>query len=105
MRRLYRARRDMLMRAIAQHLPDAKPRGIAAGLHVTLYLPDGLDEAEICRRAARRGVAVDGLARYRLSSGGPPALLLGYGSASESSLKAALRILAGLVRRPDSAKA
>jgi GntR family transcriptional regulator/MocR family aminotransferase len=99
MRRIYRARRDLLMRAIARHLPEAAPRGIAAGLHVTLHLPKGADEAALCRRAARRGVAIDGMAKYRLSPGGPPALLLGYGRASESSLRAAVRILAEAMGR------
>ena len=97
MRRIYRARRDVLMQAIAELLPEADPRGIAAGLHVTLYLPGTVDEAGVCTAMARRGVAIDGLAKYRLSTGGPPALLLGYGGASESSLRTAVRILADVI--------
>jgi GntR family transcriptional regulator/MocR family aminotransferase len=97
MRRIYRARRDVLMRVIEEFLPEAEPRGIAAGLHVTLYLPGTVDEAQVCSAMARRGVAIDGLAKYRLVAGGPPALLLGYGCASESSLKAAIRILADVI--------
>ena len=94
MRRIYRARRDALMQAIRDFLPEAEPRGIAAGLHVTLHLPDGLDEARICKAAAARGVAIEGLGKYRVTAGGSPALLLGYGSASEGSLKSAVRVLA-----------
>lgn len=94
MRRVYRARRDVLMRAIDEFLPQAEPHGIAAGLHVTLYLPSGSDEAGICTQAARLGIAIEGLKKYRLSSRGRPALLLGYGSASESSIRAAMGVIA-----------
>lgn len=94
MRRIYRARRDMLMRAIREFLPMAAPAGIAAGLHVTLQLPNHVDEAQVCEAAARRGVAIEGIRKYRLSGQGAPALLLGYGSASEASLRIAVRIIA-----------
>jgi GntR family transcriptional regulator / MocR family aminotransferase len=94
MRRIYRTRRDVLMRAIREFLPAAEPAGIAAGLHVTLQLPSGIDEAKVCEAAARRGVAIEGIRKYRLSGEGPPALLLGYGCASEGSLRAAVRIIA-----------
>ncbi len=49
MRGRYRARRDALVQALADELPDATVKGIAAGLHVTVEIPE-------CRRArARRG--------------------------------------------------
>lgn len=98
MRRIYRGRRDALMRAIEEFLPETEPHGIAAGLHVTLYLPAGMDEAEVCEAAARRGVAIDGLQKYHVSTGGSPALLLGYGNASEGSLRTAVRIIAEAMR-------
>ena len=44
MRVRYRARRDALVAALAEELPEATVHGIAAGLHVTVELPDGLDE-------------------------------------------------------------
>ena len=40
----YRARRDAVVAALAEALPEATVRGIAAGLHVTAELPDGYDE-------------------------------------------------------------
>ena len=94
MRRIYRARRDVLMQAIGEYLPEAEPKGIAAGLHVTLHLPRRVDEAKLCRTVAKRGVAIEGMTKYRLSRAGPPALLLGYGRATEASLLSAVRILA-----------
>jgi GntR family transcriptional regulator/MocR family aminotransferase len=97
MRRIYRMRRDVLMRAIREFLPIATPGGIAAGLHVTLQLPNCIDEVKVCEAAARRGVAIEGIGKYRLSGKGAPALLLGYGSASEASLRAAVRIIADVI--------
>jgi DNA-binding transcriptional MocR family regulator len=46
-----------------------------------------------------RGVAADGLNRYRASPGRQPVLLLGYGRAPESALRSAVRVLADVVAR------
>jgi len=97
MRRIYRMRRDVLMGAIREFLPIATPAGIAAGLHVTLQLPNCIDEVKVCEAVARRGVAIEGIGKYRLSGKGAPALLLGYGSASEASLRAAVRIIGDVI--------
>ena len=94
MRRLYRRRRDVLIGALAKHLPDARVGGIAAGLHATVRLPDGLDEHSISADLASRGIAVEVLGKYLMAAKTPPTLLLGYGRASESALRAAVKILA-----------
>ena len=78
MRPIYRARRDALLRALARHLPDVRPTGASAGLHVLAWLPEGSDEAGIVERAAQRDVAVDGLASMRVRVSAPPGLILGY---------------------------
>ena len=39
MRPLYRRRRDALLAALRERLPDLEPAGIAAGLHLVAYLP------------------------------------------------------------------
>ncbi len=57
MRARYRSRRDALVDALAEALPEAAVRGVAAGLHVTVQLPDGVNEQAIRRggpRPARR---------------------------------------------------
>ncbi len=54
MRATYRARRDALVNALEQELPEATVRGVAAGLHVTVELPEGYDEQAI-KRARRSG--------------------------------------------------
>ncbi len=47
MRCRYRDRRDALVEALHQSLPEAAICGIAAGLHGTVCLPEGSDELAI----------------------------------------------------------
>src|SRR5215470_14547490 len=81
----YRRRRDRLVAAVRAAAPQVRVTGIAAGLHALLRLPPGQDEDALVARAARHGLAVEGLSDYRLggSSGGAgldgdPALVVGY---------------------------
>jgi GntR family transcriptional regulator/MocR family aminotransferase len=57
MRPLYRRRRDALLAALRERTPQLEPAGIAAGLHLVAYLPDGVDETggRPGRRAPRPG--------------------------------------------------
>jgi GntR family transcriptional regulator / MocR family aminotransferase len=83
MRPIYRSRRDALLRALAQHLPDLEPAGIAAGLHLVAWLPQDLDEAAVIAAAAREGVAVAGVTPYRLSPAPRGGLIFGYSNLNE----------------------
>ncbi len=97
MRASYRARRDALVAALAEELPDAVVRGIAAGLHATVELPDGYDEQAILVEARRRRIALMGMGELRINTPGPPTLLLGYAQLSEAAIPAAVRELAGAI--------
>ena len=61
MRPIYRRRRDTLLAALREQIPELEPAGIAAGLHLVACLPDDLDEAAVVRRpppsAASRSTA------------------------------------------------
>jgi GntR family transcriptional regulator/MocR family aminotransferase len=94
MRPLYRRRRDTLLAALREHLPELEPAGIAAGLHLVAYLPDHLDEADVERAAAERGVSVYGLAPYRLEAEGRPGLIFGYATLPERTLSTGVALLA-----------
>jgi GntR family transcriptional regulator/MocR family aminotransferase len=99
MRATYRARRRTLVDALGTALPTARVRGIDAGLHATVELPAGHDEAAIRAAAARRRIAVEVLGDYRLGPGeGPPTLLLGYGAMPAESIRAGVAELAAAVR-------
>jgi GntR family transcriptional regulator/MocR family aminotransferase len=62
MRLRYRRRRDALVDALTGFKVGI--RGLPAGLHLLLHLPDG-NEHEVLRRAAEAGVALAGLSRLR----------------------------------------
>jgi GntR family transcriptional regulator / MocR family aminotransferase len=97
MRPIYRRRRDTLVAALRERLPDLEPAGIAAGLHLVAYLPSDLDEAALVDAAARRGVALYGLAPYRLSHDGRPGLIFGYATLDERAITEGVEILAEVV--------
>jgi GntR family transcriptional regulator / MocR family aminotransferase len=105
MRSRYRARRDALVETMAEALPDARVRGIAAGLHATVELPLAVDERDLRAEAERRRVAFETLGDYRIAAAnGPPTLLLGYAKMAEPAIAAGVREIAAMVealtRRP-----
>jgi GntR family transcriptional regulator/MocR family aminotransferase len=98
-RRRYRRRRDALVTALSNHLPEARLGGAAAGLHLIAWLPAMADEAAVARRASERGIALHTLHGHSaVVAPAPPALLLGYTSLSEEALRDAARELAQAVR-------
>jgi GntR family transcriptional regulator/MocR family aminotransferase len=100
MRPIYRARRDALLAALTRYLPELRPVGASAGLHVLAWLPDGIDEATLVERAAELGVGVEGLTPYRSASSiGPGGLLFGYGTVTEGGIEEGVRLIAGLTNR------
>jgi GntR family transcriptional regulator/MocR family aminotransferase len=94
MRPLYRRRRDALLAALGKHTPELETAGIAAGLHLVAYLPGGVDETAVVEAAARRGVAVYGLAPYRISCEGRSGLIFGYATLREHALTEGIELLA-----------
>ena len=86
MRPIYRSRRDALLTALTRYLPELEPAGIAAGLHLVAWLPDGLDEAAVIEAAATEGVAVAGVAPYRLAPSTRGGLIFGYSNLSERKI-------------------
>jgi GntR family transcriptional regulator/MocR family aminotransferase len=99
MRARYRARRDALIEAIAEALPEAAVRGVAAGLHVTVQLPDSDDEQAIREEAHHRRVALETMSDFRPAvAGRPPALVLGYAQMPEPAIRAGIHELAAALR-------
>jgi GntR family transcriptional regulator/MocR family aminotransferase len=97
-RRSYRKRRDVLRALLAEHLPEARVSGAAAGLHVVLEVAPGTDEAALVQAARERGVGVEPMAHHRIeSSGSAPALLVGYARTPTPGLAPAVRELAATV--------
>jgi GntR family transcriptional regulator/MocR family aminotransferase len=99
MRPMYRSRRDALLTALARHLPELEPAGIAAGLHLVAWLPQDLEEATVIAAAAREGVAVAGVTPYRLSPAPRGGLIFGYSNLNERAIADGITRLARAVSR------
>jgi GntR family transcriptional regulator/MocR family aminotransferase len=97
MRTIYRRRRDALLDALATMLPDFRPVGISAGLHVLTWLPEDIDESTLVTAAARRRLGVYGISPFRLQQRGPGGLLFGYAGLSERTIIDGIRLLADVV--------
>jgi GntR family transcriptional regulator/MocR family aminotransferase len=99
MRARYRGRRDALVDALTQALPEATVLGVAAGLHVTVQLPDSDDEQAIQEEARARRVELETMSDYRPDTRGrPPTLLLGYAQMPEPAIRGGVHELATAVR-------
>jgi GntR family transcriptional regulator/MocR family aminotransferase len=98
-RPVYRSRRDGLLAALAAHLPGIRPEGEAAGLHLLLRLPAGLDPGVVSVAAATHGIALEDAAEHWADPDtAPPALLIGYGSLRESDLARGIAALGDSLR-------
>jgi GntR family transcriptional regulator/MocR family aminotransferase len=97
MRLRYARRREALVAALADALPEATVRGIAAGLHLTVELPPGDDEGAISAEALNRRIAFSTMSDYGERSG-PPTLMLGYGHLNEAAVRPGVRELAEAIR-------
>ncbi|WP_420033078.1 PLP-dependent aminotransferase family protein [Streptomyces sp. cg28] len=107
MRQRYRARRDLLVRALAERAPWAEVGGVAAGLHAVVRLPSGR-EREVLIAARARGIAVEGLTAFRHpeatggSGGHDPGgdgLVVGCAAAAERAYGAAVEALCEVLER------
>jgi len=90
MRREYRARRDAMVRALAEHLPQVRVPGVAAGLHLYAELPPGWDEERVVAAAAAAGLTADPVAPARTAPG-PPAVVIGVARLPGHRIAAAAR--------------
>ena len=99
MRARYRLRRDALLEGLDRHCEDLLSVPNAdAGLHVTGLLPEGVDDAEVIRRMAPRGLTATPLSACYAGNQRRSGLLLGFGGSTERSLSAATRVLGAILR-------
>ncbi|MGH3251568.1 MAG: aminotransferase class I/II-fold pyridoxal phosphate-dependent enzyme, partial [Trebonia sp.] len=98
-RKRQRSRRDALLAALRERLPEARVQGVAAGLHLLITFPQGLrgdDDTVLADRLRAAGVLVHPLSMHRQRPG-PPGLVLGYAAHSPGQLRdAAARIAAAV---------
>ena len=94
MRLRYQSRREALIEALARWLPAVCTSASAAGLFELVGLPEHIDEGALLEAAASRGVGAEGLGWHRISYGGAPGLLLGFGNLAEPAIDQGVRLLA-----------
>lgn len=99
MRQVYRRRRDRLVDLVRQRAPEVELSGIAAGLHAVLRLPVGTDDGVVVDHLAARSIAVGRVADYQTLPGGPPMLVVGYGTPPEHAADGALDAFTRELRR------
>jgi GntR family transcriptional regulator/MocR family aminotransferase len=94
-RRRYRARRDALVKAVAENLPGARVTGLAAGLHAIVRLGRPVDGLALMQAARARSVGAYPLG-YAYASPRPvhDGVVLGYASLTESAIAEGIRRLA-----------
>ena len=96
-RKRQRIRRDALLGALHEHLPQARVQGIAAGLHLLIMFGgQTAPDTELAEEILRAGVLVHPLSWHRHQPG-PAGLVLGYAAHTPDQLAEAARRIAKVV--------
>ncbi|HEX6523983.1 MAG TPA: PLP-dependent aminotransferase family protein [Streptosporangiaceae bacterium] len=98
-RKRQRGRRDALLAAVREHLPQARVQGIAAGLHLLITFPEltgQVDDAELAERVGQAGVLVHPLSLHSCRPEAP-GLVLGYAVHTTRQLSDAVQRIADVV--------
>lgn len=99
MRDLYGRRRDVLLHHVRERLGPflSRPAG-AAGMHLLIHLPDGVDDVAVVSMANRAGVACQPLSGFYAGPDRRRGLVLGFGTVAEHSLANMAKALAGILQ-------
>lgn len=98
MRRVYAARRDVLVGSLREHAAGVALHGLAAGFHAVAELRDGADEHAVVSEARSRSIGLYGMSMYRLSGqGGRGELVLGFGNLTEPAIERGIAAVADLL--------
>lgn len=99
MRGVYLERRDALLSGLVRHCGDRVTLHNAdAGLHVAVLLAAGLDDGEVVRRMAERGLTATALSTCYVGTARRSGLLLGFAGSTERRLLEATRVLGEVLR-------
>ena len=99
MRTIYLSRRNALLDSIQSHFGDRlTPFNTDAGLHLSAFLRSGVNDCEIVRKAAQRGISVTALSTCYSGKQSKSGLILGFGGATEKQIHQASKILSKLIR-------
>lgn len=96
LRRRHVQRRDAMLAAVREQLPTAEVHGAAAGLHLTITLPE-LDDVRLARTALSYGVKVHPLS-WHAQLPHRAGLVMGYAASTPSDLTAAIFLVGQALR-------
>lgn len=96
MRRVYGRRREYLIRRLGEVVPSVVVLGAAAGLHVVISLPPGVEPNAACAALRTVSIAAEPLSHYTFETGILSCVVVGFGQASLSGLDAAVAALQSL---------
>jgi len=98
MRRLYAARRDALVAAIQKHLGGvATICGGSSGIHLTIVLPEALDDVSVSNAALAQGVYTQPLSKLATGSVLYNGLMLGYAQVPEDQMEKNILVLSNVI--------
>ncbi|MBD3931158.1 PLP-dependent aminotransferase family protein [Streptomyces chumphonensis] len=97
LRRRHRRRRDVMIEALAAHLPGAVVHGTAAGLHLLVTFDGRVRDTDVAAEALVRSVKAQPLAWHAIRPTGP-GLVLGYAACTATEIREGVAVLAGVVR-------
>jgi GntR family transcriptional regulator / MocR family aminotransferase len=95
-RRRHKRRRDAMIRATAEQLPQAVVHGAAAGLHLTITF-DGASDVAVAEAALAQGVKVQPLS-WHAQQPGPSGLVLGYAASTPTEIEHGVSVLGRVLR-------
>ena len=99
MRTVYLGRRQALLDGLARHCDGhLSVHNADAGLHVATLLPAGVDDVDVARRMAARGLTATALSTCYAGAARRSGLLLGFGGSDEDRLETATRRLGEILR-------
>ena len=94
MRKIYRAKHDLLLDCLGDMGASFEVSGENAGLHLLLTARNGMGERELVRRAADRGVRVYGLSESMVEEAPDSrTVLLGFGGLGEAKIREGMALL------------
>ena len=97
MRQLYGERRAVLVESLRQEFGDqVEIHGAAAGMHLTITFPRGIQDREIAARAAQERLWLWQLSTSYLGEGARTGLILGFGSTPAEQIPRAVSRLRAL---------
>jgi GntR family transcriptional regulator/MocR family aminotransferase len=98
MRTLYKERQEFLLKEIEKELEGiVNVNHSDAGMHIIAWLPEGLDDRIISRKAAENNLIAYPVSEYVLKFKQKPGLLLGYTAFDKSKLKTGVKLLKKII--------